>query len=353
LSIKKGYDKQKYKSGEIPTTKDYFNKKLINKKQLSLFSENQGFDSETGYSSASINDSKEEENKRNLHLNTELNMNLEVNLNRSSSTLGQNSLSFKSHKNLSAPKLQGDLTIEVEKRDLIVNLKKKPNDKLRNGYMMKLIKNNGFNSSPCKTHNSIIIFDWDDTLLCTTYLNSLGILSDSFDIAENSHGYFMKVFSEIEKLDDLVYQTLSKSILLGKTYIITNSERGWVQYSANKLFPRTSQILSQIQIISARGEFGEMFPGDNKQWKIQAFLEILKTVDVNLVTNLICLGDNMIEIEAANILASKFPKVFIKTIKFKEVPKPLEIIKQLKKVLDQFEEIYNSVKNFIIKIEKK
>jgi hypothetical protein len=40
------------------------------------------------------------------------------------------------------------------------------------------------------------------------------------------------------------------------------------------------------------------------------------------ITNLIALGDNMFEIEAAHILGSKFSNAFIKTVKFRQSPSP-------------------------------
>ena len=88
-------------------------------------------------------------------------------------------------------------------------------------------------------------------------------------------------------------------------------------------------------------------------WKIQAFLNMQKEFNSNLVTNIICLGDSFIEIEAGHILASKFNQAFIKTVKFRESPKPEELNKQLNLVADQFDSIYKSIKNLTIRVEKK
>ena len=78
-----------------------------------------------------------------------------------------------------------------------------------------------------------------------------------------------------------------------------------------------------------------------------------KTLDMNLVTNLLCLGDSIIEMEAAHILASKFSHAYIKTVKFRECPKPEELHKQLNLVIDQFSTIFSAVKNLTIRVEKK
>lgn len=49
---------------------------------------------------------------------------------------------------------------------------------------------------------------------------------------------------------------------------------------------------------------------------------------IKLVTNLICIGDSNIEMEAAHSLSKEFEHSLVKTIKFRENPKPEELIKQ-------------------------
>lgn len=112
-------------------------------------------------------------------------------------------------------------------------------------------------------------------------------------------------------------------------------------------------MLDKVKIISARGDYENIYPGDSRMWKIQAFLNMQKNFDSNLVTNIICLGDSFIEMEAGHVLASKFSQAFIKTVKFRESPKPEELNKQLSLVAEQFPAIYSAVKNLTIRVEKK
>ena len=72
-----------------------------------------------------------------------------------------------------------------------------------------------------------------------------------------------------------------------------------------------------------------------------------------MVTNIICLGDSLFEIEAGRVLGNQFKEAFVKTIKFKEGPKPEELNKQLMLVANQFHSIYIAVKNLTIRVEKK
>jgi hypothetical protein len=52
-----------------------------------------------------------------------------------------------------------------------------------------------------------------------------------------------------------------------------------------------------------------------------------------MITNIVALGDSMMEIDAAHHLAQRFNQAFIKTVKFREFPKPNELVKQLNLVI--------------------
>lgn len=54
-----------------------------------------------------------------------------------------------------------------------------------------------------------------------------------------------------------------------------------------------------------------------------------KDLDVKKITNIICCGDSVFEIDIGKILTSKFTQAFIKTIKFKEKPEQDEVFKQI------------------------
>jgi hypothetical protein len=220
-------------------------------------------------------------------------------------------------------------------------------ENIRNTYIAKLIYKQIWKPSvEIKTHNSLIIFDWDDTLLCTTFLTPKGYFDE--DIVLNE-----KEKEKVQKLEISVYNLLKICIDKGDVYIITNAGPGWVEFSAEKFYPNILKLLKKIKIISARGEYEEKYPNDSRQWKIETFLNLKNNLDMNLVTNIICCGDSVFEMEAGKILASKFEQAFIKTIKFRESPKPEELNKQLRLVIDQFNGIYSAVKNLTIRVEKK
>jgi hypothetical protein len=223
----------------------------------------------------------------------------------------------------------------------------KRSEELRRSYISKLIAAKIWQPSKKeKKHNTMIIFDWDDTLLCTSYLTPTGIFNDDFELSERDK-------EKLAKLEGHVLKIINLAIAKGDTYIITNAAPGWVEYSCERFYPEVKQVLNKVTIVSARGEYEKLYPGDSRQWKIQAFLEMKKNFDTELVANIICMGDSIIEMEAAHVLASKFSQAFIKTIKFREAPKPEELVKQLSLVADQFSTIYSSVKNLTIRVERK
>ena len=230
--------------------------------------------------------------------------------------------------------------------DYELNFYKNANE-IRQSYISKLITKNVWNPNmKPKQHNSIIIYDWDDTLLPTSFLTPNGVFDENMILPESDK-------EKLLKIEQSVFLLLTESIEKGNVYIITNAGKGWVEYSANRFYPSIVALLPKIEIISARGEYEKLYPGNSRQWKIQAFLNLLKNVNIKLVTNIICIGDSLFEMEAGRILASKFTEAFIKTIKFREAPKLDELIRQLKLVCLQFGAIYSSIKNLTIRVEKK
>ena len=244
------------------------------------------------------------------------------------------------------PRVSSETSITSSTFDYELNFYRNGND-IRQSYISKLISKNVWNPNmKPKQHNSLIIFDWDDTLLPTSFLTPGGVFNEDITLSESEQDKMLK-------LEQSVLTLLNETVEKGNAYIITNAGKGWVEYSAKRFYPSIVDVLSKIKIISARGEYEKIYPGNSRQWKIQAFLNLLNYVDVKLVTNIICIGDSLFEMEAGRILASKFTEAFIKTIKFREAPKLDELIKQLKLVCIQFGAIYSSIKNLTIRVEKK
>lgn len=196
------------------------------------------------------------------------------------------------------------------------------------------------------THQTVFIYDWDDTLLCTSFLNPTGYYDESLEIPEMAKKH-------LEKLEKAVEKVLRASIKLGKTYIVTNAAEGWVQFSSKKYMPGVYEALKKVEVISARSLFEKLYPGDSYEWKIQAFTNIQKELESSMVTNIIACGDSRIEMDAARHIAKLFQTAFIKTVKFKEAPTPEELIKQLNLVIQKLDHISSAPRNLTIRLERK
>ncbi|CAE8583387.1 unnamed protein product [Polarella glacialis] len=191
-------------------------------------------------------------------------------------------------------------------------------------------------------HQTVIIFDWDDTLLCTSYLN----MRQDQNLSPATERHLREIEQAGKKLLELA-QTL------GRTFIITNAMNGWVEYSSAKWVPDLLPVLQKLKVISARTRFEPQFPGEVSQWKIQAFLEVQRQLDSQIITNLLSLGDSNFEMDAVHVMGKEFSQALIKTIKFRENPSPEELLKQLELVTQKFEKIVENARNLKIGLERK
>lgn len=224
---------------------------------------------------------------------------------------------------------------------------KRTSDNIRRGFLSRLTYDKIWLTPAQKPKNyeTAIIFDWDDTILCTSFINPTGVFNPNQKIAPD-------VMKQIKMLESYAKKILEMSVRFGKTYIITNAGEGWVQFSAQKFLPAVVPILKRITIISARAKY-EKITKDYTKWKLHAFLEAQPQLEDAKIKNIIALGDNQLEIDAAHHLAQKFSSALIKTVKFREFPRPNELVKQLNLVIEKFSNICTQPKNLTIRLEKR
>mmetsp|Transcript_96643 Transcript_96643/g.171875 ORF Transcript_96643/g.171875 Transcript_96643/m.171875 type:complete len:391 (+) Transcript_96643:33-1205(+) len=165
--------------------------------------------------------------------------------------------------------------------------------------------------------DALMIWDWDDTLMCSSAINA-----NQFP----PHQY--------SQLENIVEQVLVKSMTLGETHIVTNADELWVLESTRRFLPRVLPLLSQMPVMSARRKYEASCPGDVFAWKREAFREVIGARQASSVaggTNLIVLGDSLAEMEAARTsTVGLVAPAAVKTVKFKETPSVDELLEQLK-----------------------
>eukprot|EP00929_Paragymnodinium_shiwhaense_P102953 TRINITY_DN66209_c0_g1_i1.p1 TRINITY_DN66209_c0_g1~~TRINITY_DN66209_c0_g1_i1.p1 ORF type:complete len:316 (+),score=68.56 TRINITY_DN66209_c0_g1_i1:181-1128(+) len=90
---------------------------------------------------------------------------------------------------------------------------------------------------------ALIIFDWDDTLCPTSYVDKRKSLTE-------------RQVRVLETHEEAVLELLQTALELGQVKIVTMAMPGWVEESCKQLMPRVSELLErlQIEVVLARGE---------------------------------------------------------------------------------------------------
>jgi len=162
--------------------------------------------------------------------------------------------------------------------------------------------------------DTLIIFDWDDTLLCSSAIN----------LQQWSQ-------SQLDVLCATVETTLRAAMELGEVMIVTNGVDWWVDDSCRRFLPGLLPLLGRLHVKSARHDYERVYPGDPFAWKRETFKDILGPRPK--ATNLVVLGDSLSEIHAAyGALPCMVESSLVKTVKFKEAPSANELIGQLRRV---------------------
>lgn len=145
----------------------------------------------------------------------------------------------------------------------------------------------------------VFIFDWDDTLMPTTWLHENDTNKEESEI--------------LDAISTSVIQLLTEAQKYGTVKIVTNAQRDWVQSSCRDFLPRCVFLLETIPIISARGIYEWLYPDKPIMWKILAFQ--IATINYS---EIISIGDTHAERIAALQLDAFFR---VKSIKLEELPK--------------------------------
>lgn len=177
---------------------------------------------------------------------------------------------------------------------------------------------------------SLTIFDWDNTLLPSTFLNQNNCTLQS---------EIPTIISEqISKLEEFVINLITTAQQHGQVAIITNSENGWIEMSCSKYFPNLAEILDSVIIISARSMFEPYHPKEPTEWKKQAFFHVL---NINPhINHIMSIGDSEFEHIACRHIAKSNPNITTKLIKMIELPSIDLLQTQINLITKAFSDIH-------------
>jgi len=102
-----------------------------------------------------------------------------------------------------------------------------------------------------KVDQTIILFDWDDTLCPSNWIRE-NRPALSFFKPPPDEPKFSRPLRELEKK---VEATIKLSLTLGKVVIVTNAMEPWVDTSCKNFLPGIYALVSQIPVIYARNVF--------------------------------------------------------------------------------------------------
>jgi HD superfamily phosphohydrolase len=185
---------------------------------------------------------------------------------------------------------------------------------------------------------TIFLFDWDDTLMCTHFINlkNQNLTEDEQYIVNN--------------LGKVVWKFLKKCSEYGKIIIMTNSSEEWMKKTAVNFLKINEKMFENIKIISTRDKY--LKKGiEKKKWKEIALNELLLKYG-DKIENLVCASDSEKDIEVFKNISKENKEINISTIKFKSKPSPLIMIKEIKYLSNFLYETIGSNKNYYLIKEK-
>ncbi|KAF4671745.1 hypothetical protein FOL47_001243 [Perkinsus chesapeaki] len=160
-------------------------------------------------------------------------------------------------------------------------------------------------------NRSIIVFDWDDTILPTSWLERQRLLQIGNLRMRPAQARLLST------LCDVVMTTINIAASYGQLMIITNAAPGWVEASCQQFMPSLLPFVRSVPI------HARPFNALMTTWKVDAFNRECCTPAVGGVVSL---GDGPIERQACLRLIEHNKRV--KSVKFRECPNIIQLINE-------------------------
>ena len=194
-------------------------------------------------------------------------------------------------------------------------------------------------SSSSTKKETIFLFDWDDTLMCTSFIHSK---------VEPLSEEEIKIISNLGLQVTFFLEECSK---FGKIIILTNSSKDWMKNTSEQYLKIKKESFKNIKIISTR----DLYLKSNipkEKWKEMALNELLSKFR-DKVENLICASDSEEDINIFKNISKLRKEINISTIKFKSKPSPLIMIKEIDYLSKTILDIIGQNKHYYLIKEKK
>ena len=167
----------------------------------------------------------------------------------------------------------------------------------------------------------LLLWDWDDTLFCTSHLARLRV-----SVAGPSE-VSPALRTELAELAAAVEQTLELATRLGRVVIVTNAESGWVELTSSTFLPSVyDKYIQYLPIISARSCFESTECRSPVDWKRLAFNQLIAQAEAPV--HVLSFGDSSHERDALILRAKELEVAKVKSLKLIERPDLAALKKQ-------------------------
>jgi len=180
---------------------------------------------------------------------------------------------------------------------------------------------------------TIIIFDWDDTICPTTAL-----IDDS--VLEGCSQALQDLVNEVRKTLERAREVAAEVV------IVTNATEGWVESSCERWMPSVRPVLDMLEFTSARSNWEPMGITSPTGWKAAEFEEVVKRFYSRYWRqswkNVIVIGDASYEHEALSVvakLAPEYGRCRAKSIRFVAQPSIELLARELQMLRENFHDI--------------
>eukprot|EP00391_Amoebophrya_sp_Ameob2_P014027 CAMPEP_0178998688 /NCGR_PEP_ID=MMETSP0795-20121207/9645_1 /TAXON_ID=88552 /ORGANISM="Amoebophrya sp., Strain Ameob2" /LENGTH=380 /DNA_ID=CAMNT_0020691381 /DNA_START=851 /DNA_END=1993 /DNA_ORIENTATION=- len=174
---------------------------------------------------------------------------------------------------------------------------------------------------------TILVFDWDDTLFPTTWVRHYMGLHWKHPLADQRINVLQKrkIKAALDELSAEVEQFLLAALQRGRVVIVTLARIPWVRLSCDNFFPKVGKILQDFEIkivyaqemVHAEGELPAQIPtdpaGQEAYWTAKKQLAIQREVEAfysqyegQSWKNVISIGDSDFERKATHLTMSNY-----------------------------------------------
>jgi len=187
--------------------------------------------------------------------------------------------------------------------------------------------------------HTLLIFDWDDTLLPSTWLEDRGFRLDNDAVQTAEQKALLQMMSQ------RVMETLRVAKRYGTVVLVTNAESGWIELSCQKYMPELYPSLADVKILSARSTYEHRGVLSPSEWKYCAFhYEIgafYETSPFDQRKHVISFGDSPHERAALIRVTETMSNCCTKSLKFIGRPTVEQLVKEHDVISGCFRDIIN------------